>query len=101
MSDNLKNNKEFQEYRERVHGRDEERANRQVPGKAMRSIFGIFMVIVYVGMGILFMSDWFARVWGFEGTGAWNVARYVIGIVLIIYGLWRAYRQFKGIDNQV
>ncbi len=65
------------------------------PGKAntiMRSIFGIIMIIVYVGMGVLLLINFFN--WG----GDWAWTRYVVGIVLVIYGLWRAYRQVKGID---
>ena len=58
----------------------------------MRVIFGIIMVIVYVGMGILFLINFF------DWSGDWAWTRYVVGSVLAIYGLWRAYRQFKGID---
>lgn len=60
--------------------------------KVMRAIFGIIMIIVYVGMGILLLINFF----GWDGDWAWT--RYVVGIVLIIYGIWRAYRQAKGID---
>lgn len=59
----------------------------------MRTIFGIIMVIVYVGMGILLLINYF----GWEGGWAWT--RYLVGIMLIIYGAWRAYRQIKGIDS--
>lgn len=58
----------------------------------MTSIFGIIMIIVYVGMGVLLLINYFD--WG----GDWAWTRYVVGIVLIIYGFWRAYRQIKGID---
>lgn len=58
----------------------------------MRTIFGIIMIIIYVGMGVLLLINFFG--WG----GDWAWTRYVVGIVLIIYGLWRAYRQIKGID---
>ncbi len=60
--------------------------------KVMRSIFGIIMIIVYVGMGVLLLINFFN--WG----GDWAWTRYIVGIVLIIYGFWRAYRQVKGID---
>ncbi len=59
----------------------------------MRTIFGIIMVIVYVGMGILLLINYF----GWAGDWAWT--RYVVGVMLIIYGAWRAYRQVKGIDS--
>lgn len=58
----------------------------------MRSLFGIIMIIVYIGMGVLLMINFF----GMEGDWAWT--RYVVGVVLIIYGFWRGYRQYKGID---
>lgn len=58
----------------------------------MRGIFGIIMIIVYIGMGVLLLINFF----GMDGDWAWT--RYVVGVVLIIYGLWRSYRQIKGID---
>ena len=58
----------------------------------MRAIFGIIMIIVYVGMGVLLLINFFD--WG----GDWAWTRYVVGIVLVIYGILRAYRQVKGID---
>ena len=58
----------------------------------MKSIFGIIMIVVYVGMGVLLLINFF----GMDGDWAWT--RYVVGVVLIIYGIWRVYRQVKGID---
>lgn len=60
--------------------------------KIMRAIFGIIMIIVYVGMGVLLLINFF----NWDGDWAWT--RYVVGVVLVIYGIWRAYRQVKGID---
>lgn len=60
--------------------------------KIMRAIFGIIMIIVYVGMGVLLLINFFD--WG----GDWVWTRYIVGVVLVIYGIWRAYRQVKGID---
>ena len=60
--------------------------------KVMRAIFGIIMIIVYVGMDVLLLINFF----GWNGDWAWT--RYVVGVVLVIYGIWRAYRQVKGID---
>ena len=31
----------------------------------------------------------------------WQWLRWVGGCLFIVYGLWRAYRQFKGIDRNV
>lgn len=60
--------------------------------KIMRAVFGIIMIIVYVGMGVLLLINFFN--WG----GDWTWTRYVVGCVLVVYGFWRAYRQVKGID---
>jgi len=68
-------------------GPEENKAN-----SIMRAIFGIIMVIVYVGMGVLLLINFF----NWDGDWAWT--RYVVGCVLVIYGFWRAYRQVKGID---
>lgn len=61
--------------------------------RSMKTIFGIIMIIVYVGMGILILSGAF-----FFMTG-WF--KWIAGILLIVYGIWRAYRQFKGIDPDI
>lgn len=58
----------------------------------MRAIFGIIMIIIYVGMGVLLLINYFG--WSAD----WNIARYIVGPVLIVYGLFRAWRQIKGID---
>lgn len=79
---------------EQYSGREPRREN-ETGNKAnsiMRGIFGIIMIVIYVGMGVLLLINFFG--WG----GDWAWTRYVVGIVLIIYGLWRAYRQVKGID---
>lgn len=98
MFDNLKkkrNNEseEFRRYREQMHGVEveDEDNNRMRP---LAIIFGIFMVLVYVGMGALVLANFF----GAPETDAWVFGRYVVGIVLIIYGFWRGYRLYAGID---
>lgn len=67
-------------------------ANGYKANSVMRAIFGIIMIIVYVGMGVLLLINYF----GWDGDWAWT--RYVVGVMLVIYGVWRAYRQVKGID---
>ena len=57
-----------------------------------RTIFGIVMIVIYVGMGVLLLINFF----NWDGDWAWT--RYVVGIVLIVYGIMRAIRQIKGID---
>lgn len=58
----------------------------------MRNIFGIVMILIYLGMGVLFFINFF------QFTPSWQWLRWVGGGVFIVYGIWRAYRQFKGID---
>ena len=57
--------------------------------KLLRAMFGIIMIIIYFGMGYLMLANFF------------EVPRYVsltLGIVFIVYGIFRGYRQYKGID---
>ncbi len=60
-----------------------------------RLIFGVFMIAIYVGMGILMMMNYF------QWSGEWEWLRWLFGVLFIVYGLWRAYRQFRGIDYYV
>ena len=78
---------------ERRRQRLEENDGRGVkPNQVMSTIFGIIMIIIYVGMGVLFLINFF------NWNSDWAWTRYIVGVVLVIYGLWRAYRQVKGID---
>lgn len=63
--------------------------------KMVRTVFGIIMILIYVGMGVLLLINFF----GWQSDWAWT--RYIVGVVLIIYGFWRAYRQYKGIDSRL
>lgn len=64
--------------------------NRNHPGapKAMRLWFGIFMVLIYIGVGLLFFFD----VFGIDS----NAISYTVGALLILYGIFRGYRLYKG-----
>lgn len=58
--------------------------------KGGRIIFGIFMILVYVGVGLLFIFDVF---------NIDNVAISAsVGGVLCAYGVWRAYRLYRGMN---
>ncbi len=63
---------------------------------AMRVIFGIIMIIVYVGMGVLLLINYFE--WT---TPALQWLRWIGGIMLILYGIWRGIRQFWGLDTSL
>ena len=45
----------------------------------MRNIFGIIMIIVYIGMGVLFFINFFG--WG----SSWSWVRWAIGSLLVAY----------------
>ena len=74
---------------ERRRQRLEERENAS-PNRIMGTIFAVIMIIVYVGVGVLLLINYFG--WG----GDWAWTRYVVGIMLIIYGIFRAFRAFNG-----
>lgn len=60
--------------------------------RVMLQIFGIIMIVIYVGMGVLLMINFF------DFSEQWAWVRWTLGGLFIIYGIWRAYRQIKGID---
>lgn len=62
--------------------------------KALRLFFGSFMVIVYLGMAVLFMVNFF----DFPSTQVWNLARWTFALILGAYGIFRGYRHIKGMD---
>lgn len=85
---------------EKMEARLEERRQNRRSGLSgtqiiMRTIFGILMIVVYVGMGVLLLINFF------DWTPGWAIPRYVVGIMLIIYGIYRAWRQYKGIDSPI
>lgn len=51
---------------------------------------GIFMVIIYLAVGLLFILNVF---------DIWNrPVSCTVGGLLILYGIWRGYRLYKGIN---
>lgn len=58
--------------------------------KGGRLVFGIFMILVYLAVGLLFIFDVF---------NIDNVAISAsVGGVLCAYGVWRGYRLYKGMN---
>ncbi|MBD5201217.1 MAG: hypothetical protein HDS85_04120 [Bacteroidales bacterium] len=53
-----------------------------------RLLFGIFMVLVYVGVGLLFIFD----IFNIDNTAI----SATVGGILIVYGIWRGYRLYRG-----
>lgn len=84
-----KNNKSFEDYRRQMHPEQEEgRSVVPAPGRIVATCFAILMIVVYIGMGVLLFINFF----GWDPNWTW--ARIFIGVVLVIYGLFRAYRSF-------
>lgn len=62
--------------------------NRQGMPKGGRLAFGILMIFVYVGMGLLFILN----VFNIDS----RALSCVIGGLLCAYGVWRGYRLYRG-----
>lgn len=92
--DSKDNNSDFEEYRRKMHHEKETESRSVVPSpkRAVAIAFGIFMIIVYVGVGVLLLVNFFR----WDANFTW--VRIVLGILLILYGVFRAYRQFIGSD---
>ena len=58
--------------------------------KGGRLVFGIIMVIVYVCVGLLFIFD----VFNIDN----NAISITCGALLCLYGVWRGYRLYKGMN---
>ena len=60
--------------------------------RTLRVFFGLFMVIVYLGMAYLMFINFFD----------WNTSltwfRYVLAVVFMLYGVYRCYRQVTDVD---
>ena len=60
--------------------------------KSMRLWFGIFMVLVYVGIGLLLII---ANKTFEIFTPAISI---IVGALLCVYGIWRGFRLYKGMN---
>lgn len=58
--------------------------------KGGRLIFGIFMVLVYLAVGLLFILN----VFNIDNTAI----SCTVGGILVAYGVWRGYRLYKGMN---
>lgn len=61
----------------------------EVP-KGARLAFGVLMIFIYLGVGLLFIFNVFSI-----DSQALSC---VIGGLLMAYGVWRAYRLFRGMN---
>jgi hypothetical protein len=60
--------------------------------QGMKLFFGIFMVLVYLGMAVLMAINYF----GFSETLLWRMVRWFFVVMFTAYGLYRGYREVKG-----
>lgn len=58
----------------------------------VKLFFGIFMVLVYLGMAVLLAINFFD--WSLSPL--WNAVRWFFAIILAAYGLYRGYREING-----
>lgn len=86
---------EFRRYREQMHGEEYEDDN--TPRNPIKIVFAIFMIIFYIGLGILLLLS--SNIFGFAPNLTW--VRITMGVILMIYGLWRGYRAYAGIDSRL
>lgn len=61
---------------------------------ALRIFFGMFMIVVYVGMAVLLAINFF----DWSNLLVWRCARWIMAVIFGLYGFYRAYRQIKGLD---
>lgn len=65
---------------------------RQTGMKGVKMFFGIFMVLVYLGMAYLMAINFF----DWTNTPMWNTIRWFFAVLFAAYGLYRGYREVKG-----
>jgi len=58
----------------------------------VKMVFGIFMVLVYLGMAGLLAVNFFD--WSL--TPLWNAVRWFFVVIFAAYGIYRGYRELKG-----
>ena len=63
--------------------------------QGLKLFFGIFMVLVYLGMAVLMAINYF----NFLNTPLWTGVRWLFVVVLAIYGLYRGYRELTGVHT--
>ena len=60
--------------------------------QGLRLFFGIFMVLVYLGMAVLLAIDYF----DWSAVPLWRVLRIPFAVILAAYGIYRGYREVTG-----
>lgn len=60
--------------------------------RGVKMFFGIFMVLVYLGMAALMAINFF----DWSTTPLWNAVRWFFAALFAAYGIYRGYREIKG-----
>ena len=60
--------------------------------QGVKLFFGIFMVLVYLGVALLMAINFF----DWPNTPTWNALRWFFAVLLFAYGIFRGYREVKG-----
>ncbi len=55
-------------------------------------LFGVFMVLVYLGVAVLMAINFF----DWSNTPLWNAVRWFFVVLFAAYGIYRGYREVKG-----
>jgi hypothetical protein len=70
--------------------------NKKVPFFTNQALkyFGFFMVVFYIILGLLFVfsSEFFPELN--------RIAKLIFGVILVIYGIFRAYRAIKSLKHE-
>lgn len=77
----------FARYRERMQ---EERMADRAPRRSWLVGVGVLFALLYIGMGVAMLLNWF------KWTSSWDVPRYIVGAVLMVYGVYRGWRVANG-----
>lgn len=77
---------------ERQSARD--RINARFP-KSMRIGFAIFMMAVFVFVGLMLLFNWFNVIY----DPSWNLLRWIGGPIFILYGFYRGVRFYNATSN--
>lgn len=85
----MSNNSENNQYRSAA-SRSRVPSTRSILGL----VFGIFMFLVYEGMGVLMFINFF------NWSGDWAWTRWIVGVVLVLYGFFRGYRTYKDLTRK-
>lgn len=62
----------------------------------MRIFFAIFMALVFIGVGLILLFNWFNTIY----DPSWNWLRWVGGPIFILYGIFRGIRLYKSTRQQ-